>query len=79
MLTTSNEVVEADKLADRQEVAFLAPPDIIKLLYPPSAKIEDLLRRISRSPLFNFSAFSKTEVFKFVDLTLYYTGSLLQL
>lgn len=77
MRSRTDEVVGVDSLVDRQEIAFLAPFEIIKLLHPPAAKIEAVLRRIARSPLFNFANFSKDEVFKFIDLALYYTGTLL--
>ena len=36
---SSGEVVDSDQLSDLQEVAFLAPAEIIKLLHPPAPKI----------------------------------------
>ena len=48
-----------DSWVDHQEIAFLAPSEILKILYPPATKIEAVLRRITRSPIFTFANFSK--------------------
>lgn len=53
------EAVAASILAERQEIAFLAPSELLQLLYPPGAKIEGVLRRIARSALFTFATFSR--------------------
>jgi hypothetical protein len=53
------EVVAVGSLAERQEINFLAPSEVLKLLYPPGLRIEGVLRRIARSPLFTFATFSK--------------------
>lgn len=76
-LKHKDSVTSVLKVAERKDVNYLTPTEILKLLYPTSNSLENTLRSISRSTSFTLAKFSKDEVFKFVDLVIYCTGSLL--